>query len=137
MLASIFALSLAQFSSVLVAVVNSPQITRSRVSIGKAGQATNFARDRKGITLQTADDKTVDVQLEVGATSQSVDVTAGAPLIDTTTDEAPPQCAATSAFFPRARRSSSSNGSTSTKTTAMNRNVSRNDSIIACRSTMP
>jgi len=40
---------------------------------------------RSGITLQTADNKQLDVQLEVGSASQSVDVTAEAPLIDTTT----------------------------------------------------
>jgi hypothetical protein len=40
--------------------------------------------ERKGITLQTADDKTVDVQLEIGATSQSIDVVGEVPLIDTT-----------------------------------------------------
>ena len=40
--------------------------------------------DRKGIILQTADDKTVDVQLELGATSQTIDVTGEVPLIDTT-----------------------------------------------------
>jgi hypothetical protein len=37
-----------------------------------------------GITLQTADSKTIDVQLEVGAATQTVEVTAEAPLIDTT-----------------------------------------------------
>jgi len=40
--------------------------------------------DRKGITLQAADNKQFDTQLEVGAASQTVDVTAEAPLIDTT-----------------------------------------------------
>lgn len=39
---------------------------------------------RSGITLQTADNKQLDVQLEVGSASQSVEVTAEAPLIDTT-----------------------------------------------------
>jgi hypothetical protein len=40
--------------------------------------------ERGGIELQTADSKQIDVQLEVGATSQSVEVSAAAPLIDTT-----------------------------------------------------
>lgn len=40
--------------------------------------------DRKGITLQAADNKTFDVTLEVGSATQTVDVTAEAPLIDTT-----------------------------------------------------
>ncbi len=37
----------------------------------------------RGIALQTADDKTVDIKLEVGATSQSVEVVGEVPLIDT------------------------------------------------------
>src|SRR5215469_7594998 len=37
-----------------------------------------------GITLQAADNKQFDVQLEVGAVTQSVEVTADAALIDTT-----------------------------------------------------
>ncbi len=40
--------------------------------------------ERKGITLNTADDKQIDISLEVGAMSQQVQVTAEAPLIDTT-----------------------------------------------------
>jgi hypothetical protein len=40
--------------------------------------------NRQGITLQTADNKQIDVQLEVGSSSQTVEVTAEAPLIDTT-----------------------------------------------------
>src|SRR5437016_10464829 len=39
---------------------------------------------RGGVTLQTADDKEIDVQLEVGATTESVEVSSGTPLIDTT-----------------------------------------------------
>ncbi len=39
---------------------------------------------RPGIELQTADDKEIDVQLEVGDTTEIVEVTAGTPLIDTT-----------------------------------------------------
>ncbi len=39
---------------------------------------------RRGITLQAADDKTFDTNLEVGAVNQSVEVVAEAPLIDTT-----------------------------------------------------
>jgi hypothetical protein len=42
------------------------------------------AAGRSGIELQTADAKFIDVQLEVGATSQSIDVRAEVPLIDTT-----------------------------------------------------
>lgn len=41
--------------------------------------------DLKGITLQTADNKTVDVELKIGPTAESVEVTAAAPLIDTDT----------------------------------------------------
>src|SRR5437667_387465 len=37
-----------------------------------------------GITLQTADNKSIDVKLEIGATNQQINVTAEAPLIDTT-----------------------------------------------------
>lgn len=40
--------------------------------------------DRPGVELQTADDKEIDVQLEVGPTTEVVEVTAGTPLIDTT-----------------------------------------------------
>ncbi|SPE33291.1 TonB-dependent receptor [Candidatus Sulfopaludibacter sp. SbA3] len=40
--------------------------------------------ERAGIELQTADSKQIDVQLEVGSSSQSVEVNAAAPLIDTT-----------------------------------------------------
>ena len=39
---------------------------------------------RGGVTLQTADDKEIDVQLEVGAATESVEVSSGTPLIDTT-----------------------------------------------------
>lgn len=39
---------------------------------------------RDHIVLQTADAKTIDVQIDIGAVSESVDVTAEAPLIDTT-----------------------------------------------------
>jgi len=39
---------------------------------------------RQGIALQTADNKQIDVQLEVGSASQSVEVLSEAPLIDTT-----------------------------------------------------
>jgi hypothetical protein len=37
-----------------------------------------------GVTLQAADNKELDVQLELGAVSQSVEIHAEAPLIDTT-----------------------------------------------------
>jgi hypothetical protein len=40
---------------------------------------------RQGIELQTADNKNFDVQLSVGAVSQTVTVTSEAPLIDTST----------------------------------------------------
>ena len=40
--------------------------------------------DRKGIQLQTSDNKQIDTQLEIGATSTQLTVTADAPLIDTT-----------------------------------------------------
>jgi hypothetical protein len=40
--------------------------------------------DRGGITLQTSDYKQIDVHLEIGSSSQTVEVTAEAPLIDTT-----------------------------------------------------
>jgi hypothetical protein len=39
---------------------------------------------RKGITLQAADDKLFDTHLEIGATSQTVEVVADTPLVDTT-----------------------------------------------------
>lgn len=42
------------------------------------------AETRRGITLQAADDKTFDAGLQVGDVAQSVEVTAQAPLIDTT-----------------------------------------------------
>jgi hypothetical protein len=42
------------------------------------------AAEQTGITLLTADNKSFDVQLEVGASSQSIRVTAEAQLIDTT-----------------------------------------------------
>ena len=54
---------------------------RYRFSVTSAGFKT---LDRSGITLQAGDNKLIDSQLEVGATTQSVDVTAEAPLIDTT-----------------------------------------------------
>ncbi len=40
--------------------------------------------ERKGLTLDTADDKQIDLTLEVGAQSEQVTVTGEAPLIDTT-----------------------------------------------------
>ena len=40
--------------------------------------------EHPGILLQTADQKQIDTQLEVGSTSSQVEVTAEAPLIDTT-----------------------------------------------------
>lgn len=40
--------------------------------------------EQNGLELQAADNKQIDVQLEVGATSQSVEVKAETPLIDTT-----------------------------------------------------
>jgi hypothetical protein len=40
--------------------------------------------ERKGITLQTGDNKQIDTQLELGATSTQLTVTAEVPLIDTT-----------------------------------------------------
>ena len=40
--------------------------------------------DRRGIALQTADDKDIDVSLEVGSAKESVVVTSATPLIDTT-----------------------------------------------------
>jgi hypothetical protein len=40
--------------------------------------------ERKGITLQTADIKQIDITLELGANAEVVTVTAEAPLIDTT-----------------------------------------------------
>ena len=47
--------------------------------------ATGFKMaERRGIELQAADNKKIDVQLEVGASTQSVVVTAEVPLIDTT-----------------------------------------------------
>jgi hypothetical protein len=39
---------------------------------------------RTGVTLQVSDNKQIDVQLEVGVVEQTVEVTADAPLIDTT-----------------------------------------------------
>ena len=41
-------------------------------------------QEHKGITLQAADNKQFDTQLQVGATAQTVEVLAGTPLIDTT-----------------------------------------------------
>ena len=52
-----------------------------RFTIGAAGFKTE---DRKGITLSAGDVKQVDTTLQVGASSQTVDVTAEVPLIDTT-----------------------------------------------------
>ena len=40
--------------------------------------------DHRGITVQTADDKEIDAQLEVGSKTESVVVTSATPLIDTT-----------------------------------------------------
>src|SRR5262245_49593957 len=40
--------------------------------------------ERRGITLQTGDNKLMDTQLEVGGTSTQITVDAEAPLIDTT-----------------------------------------------------
>ena len=40
--------------------------------------------ERRGITLQTADNKEIDIGLEVGSTMESVVVTSATPLIDTT-----------------------------------------------------
>ncbi len=40
--------------------------------------------ERKGITLQTGDNKTVDLQLELGSTTAQITVTSEVPLIDTT-----------------------------------------------------
>src|ERR1039457_7331662 len=50
-------------------------------TIGAAGFKT---QDRKGITLSAGDVKQVDTTLEIGSSSQTIDVTADAPLIDTT-----------------------------------------------------
>jgi hypothetical protein len=52
-----------------------------RVTITSAGFKT---LERSGVQLQAGDNKQIDTQLEVGATSQSVEVTGEAPLIDTT-----------------------------------------------------
>src|SRR5260370_22341292 len=49
--------------------------------------------NRQGFTLQTADNKQIDIQLEVGSSSQSVEVTAEAPLIDTTSATSGTPCA--------------------------------------------
>ena len=54
---------------------------RYRFSVTAPGFKTT---DRSGITLQTGDDKQVDVQLELGASTQSVEVVDEAALIDTT-----------------------------------------------------
>ena len=40
--------------------------------------------ERTGVILQTGDNKTIDVQLEIGATLESVEVRSEVPLIDTT-----------------------------------------------------
>ncbi|HXS98465.1 MAG TPA: carboxypeptidase-like regulatory domain-containing protein [Candidatus Limnocylindrales bacterium] len=50
-------------------------------SVAAAGFKT---AERKGVTLQAADNKQFDTSLEVGASTQTVDVVAEAPLIDTT-----------------------------------------------------
>jgi hypothetical protein len=52
-----------------------------RFSVAAPGFKTT---DRTGVELQAADNKQFDVQLEIGAATQSVEVTADAPLIDTT-----------------------------------------------------
>ena len=52
-----------------------------RFSISHPGFKTMV---RAGITLQAADIKQIDIVLEVGAVTQSVEVTAEASLIDTT-----------------------------------------------------
>ena len=54
---------------------------RYRFSIARPGFKTAI---RDGITLQAADIKQFDTLLEVGAVTQSVEVNAEAPLIDTT-----------------------------------------------------
>src|SRR5262249_42352219 len=47
--------------------------------------ATGFkTAERSGITLQTGDVKQIDVQMEIGASTQSVEVVSEVPLIDTT-----------------------------------------------------
>jgi hypothetical protein len=51
------------------------------ISVSFAGFKTV---ERRGITLDTSDDKEIDSTLEVGSASQKVEVTAEAPLIDTT-----------------------------------------------------
>jgi len=43
--------------------------------------------NRSGIELQTADNKQIDIQLEIGSAAQSVDVTAAAPLLQTASGE--------------------------------------------------
>ena len=40
--------------------------------------------ERRGITLQTADSKLIDIELEIGAFNDTISVTADAPLIETT-----------------------------------------------------
>lgn len=52
-----------------------------QLSVMKAGFR---ASDRQAIELQTADDKEFDVQLEIGPANETVEVTGGTPLIDTT-----------------------------------------------------
>src|ERR1017187_10749845 len=52
-----------------------------RFTIGAAGFKTV---DRRGITLSAGDVKQIDITLEIGASTQTVDVTAEASLIDTT-----------------------------------------------------
>jgi hypothetical protein len=54
---------------------------RYRVSATAPGFKTT---ERNDIELQTSDNKQIDTQLEIGTPTQSVEVTAGTPLIDTT-----------------------------------------------------
>lgn len=50
-----------------------------RFNVGAAGFKTQA---RKGITLSAGDMKQIDITLEIGASSQTVEVTAEAPLIE-------------------------------------------------------
>jgi hypothetical protein len=52
-----------------------------RISVAASGFKT---AESAGVELQAADNKQIDVQLEVGSSQQSVEVTAEVPLIDTT-----------------------------------------------------
>lgn len=62
--------------------------TVSRLNPGRYRVTVSFAgfkmAERKDIALNTADDKTLDMTLEVGAKSEIVEVSGAAPLIDTT-----------------------------------------------------